>query len=287
MRVPTPLLCTVCGLALLSAVYAFQRPFRQFTSMEGYDAIPMPPDWREKTEWVFARLMYPEHPNALFGGWGRFGRRGLLDWREGGTSWTQDYPRADRHFAQALRRLTRVHVRSIEQPVNPDETDDFFNWPWMNAGEMGDWKLTTAQARTLREYLLRGGFLMLDDFWGPEEYARFDESMKAVFPDHPVVDMPNDDAIFHTVYNLDDRYQVPGQWGLNPNRGGMFRRRALGTVAHWMGVYDDKDRVMVAISFNSDIGDSWEWADDPGYPEKFSALGIRIGVNYVVYSMTH
>ena len=65
----------------------------------------------------------------------------------------------------------------------------------------------------MREYLLRGGFLMLDDFWGPEEYARFDETMKVVFPERPAVEMPNDDAIFHTVYDLDDRFQVPGQWG--------------------------------------------------------------------------
>ena len=67
----------------------------------------------------------------------------------------------------------------------------------------------------------------------------------------------------------------------------MYRQRAMGTVAHWYGIYDDKGRVMVAMSFNSDLGDSWEWADDPGYPEKYSALGIRIGVNYVVYAMTH
>lgn len=272
------------GLVLVSGLFAFQRPFRQYISMEGYDAIPLPPDWQETGEWVFARLMYPEHPNALFGGWRM---RYQTDWRQGGTSWTQDYPRADRHFAQAVRRLTRVHVRSVEQPVSPDDTDDFYNWPWMNAGEMGDWKLTKAQAGVLREFLLRGGFLMLDDFWGAEEYARFDESMKMVFPDRPVVEMPSSDAIFHTVYDLDDRYQVPGQWGLPGARGGMFRRRAIGTVAHWYGVYDDNGRVMVAISFNSDLGDSWEWADDPSYPEKYSALGIRIGVNYVVYAMTH
>jgi hypothetical protein len=64
-------------------------------------------------------------------------------------------------------------------------------------------------------------------------------------------------------------------------------QRAAGTKAHWMGIYDDHNRLMVAMTFNSDVGDSWEWADDPGYPEKFSALGIRLGVNYVVYSMTH
>ncbi len=143
------------------------------------------------------------------GGWGR----GSTDWREGGTSWSQDYPRADRHFAAALRRLTRVHVRSVEQPVNPDDADDFYNWPWMNAGEMGDWKLTDPQVKMLREYLLRGGFLMLDDFWGPEECARFEETMVKVFPDRKVVEMPSDDSIFHVVYDLDDRYQIPGSVG--------------------------------------------------------------------------
>ena len=115
--------------------------------------------------------------------------RRTLDWREGGTSWTQDYPRADRHFAAALRRLTRVNVRSVEQPVNLDDGDDVYNWPWLCAGEMGDWKLTDAQAKKLREYLLRGGFLMLDDFWGTEEWDRFEESMQLVFPDRPIVEI--------------------------------------------------------------------------------------------------
>ena len=292
MNIRRVLARTVCGLALISALYAFQKPFRVYLSMERQDDIPLPPDYQEKSEWVFARLMYPNHPDALFGHRGRYGRYGWgngsyqMDWREGGTSWSQDYPRADRHFAAAVRRLTRVQARSVEQPVNPDDADDFYNWPWLNAGEMGDWKLTEPQIKVLREYLLRGGFLMLDDFWGPEEYARFDETMNKVFPDRKVVEMPSEDAIFHTVYDLDDRYQILGQWGLSPyNR--QYQERAIGTKAHWLGVYDEKGRVTVAISFNSDIGDSWEWADDPRYPEKFSALGIRIGVNYVVYAMTH
>ncbi len=270
------------GLAVLTGLYAFQRPFRVYPSMEPYDDVALPPDYREKTEWTFARLMYPQHPNARFG---RYSRHwgGVFDWRDGGTSWTQDYPRADRHFAQALRRLTRVHVRSVEQPVNLDDDDDVYNWPFLCAGEMGDWKLTDAQAKKLREYLLRGGFLMLDDFWGTSEWERFWESMSKVFPDRPIVEIENADAIFHTVYDLDDRYQVPGQWALA--RGTTYRND--GEVAHWKGIYDDHGRVMVAMSFNSDIGDSWEWADDPMYPEKYSALGIRIGINYAVYSLTH
>src|SRR5580700_9678502 len=269
------------AVAVLSSLYAFQKPFRVYRSMEAYDNIPMPVDYQEKTEFIFARLMYPPHPNGMFSRPFRYG--GSIDWREGGTSWSQDYPRADRHFAAALRRLTRTHVRSVEQPVNLDDGDDVFNWPFLAAGEMGDWKLTDAQAKGLREYLLRGGFLYLDDFWGPDEWARFDESMSAVFPDRPIVEIENGDAIFHSVYDLDDRYQILGQWAI----GGGQRDRWVGTKAQWKGIYDDHNRLMVAMSFNSDVGDSWEWADNPNYPEKFSALGIRIGVNYVTYDLTH
>jgi hypothetical protein len=277
------LLLISAGAALLSAVFAAKRPFRVYPSMEPYDDVELPPDFNDQSEWVFARLMYPQHPRARFGGYRRFGGG---DWREGGTSWTQDYPRADRHFAQALRRLSRIHVRSVEQPINLDDGDDAFNYPWMNAGEMGDWKLTEAQSAALREYLLRGGFIMLDDFWGASEFNRFEESMRRVFPDRQIVEIANDDPIFHVVYDLDERYQVPGQWALQ--RGSTYRNgEEGGSVAHWLGIYDDHGRVMVAMTYNSDVGDSWEWADDPNYPEKYSALGIRIGVNYVMYSMTH
>jgi len=266
------------GVGFFLTLLAFQRPFRVYRSLEPYDDVVLPSDYQEKTEWIFARLMYPQHPNA------RFGRTFWhFDWHDGGTSWSQDYPRADRHFAQAVRRLTRIHTRSVEQPVNLDDGDDVYGYPWLCAGEMGDWKLTRGQASKLRDYLLRGGFLMLDDFWGTEEWDRFEESMQMVFPDRAIQELPDREAMFHTVYDLDDRYQIPGEWALRQHR--MYRND--GSVAHWRGIYDDRGRVMVAMSFNSDIGDSWEWADDPRYPEKYSALGIRIGVNYVVYAMTH
>ncbi len=273
------------GLGIAGALAAFEKPFRIYVSMEGYDNVPLPSDWQQKSEWVFGRLMYPNHPNSLFGRRGRFGYGNSFDWRGGGTSWTQDYPRADRHFAMAVRRLTRVQARSVEQPVNPDDQDDIYGWPWLCAGEMGDWKLTDTQVATLREYLLRGGFLLLDDFWGPEEFGRFNETMSKVFPTRPIIDIPNDDPVFHAVYDVDERRQLLGMWAFQ--RGGSMSRRAEGTVARWMGIYDDKNRLMVAINFNSDMGDSWEWADEPSYPEKLSAQGLRMGVNDVVYSMTH
>src|SRR5438093_8773852 len=100
----------ICVIGLLGAAFAIQQPFREYPGIE-YNNFPLPPDGREKTEWVFARLMYPSIPGSRYS---RYGSH----WTEGLTAWTQDYPRADRHFARALRRLTRVHVRSAEQPVN-------------------------------------------------------------------------------------------------------------------------------------------------------------------------
>src|SRR5580700_4274433 len=161
------------GIALLSMLYAFQLPFREYPGVEyRLGDIPLPPDFQEKTEWTFARLMYPPTPGGRYGR--GYGFRGG-SWKQGFTIWTQDYPRADRHFVQAMRRLTRLHVRSVEQPVNLDE-GDVYDWPWLYAVQTGSWQLTDAQAKGLREYLLRGGFFMCDDFWGDEGWAVFMES---------------------------------------------------------------------------------------------------------------
>jgi hypothetical protein len=268
-------------VGFLGALLA-QKPFREYPGRE-YENFEMPTDYQEKTEWAFARLMYPPAQGVHGRGYRGWGRYRDLDWTQGRSSWTTDYPRADRHFSQALRRLSRVHVRSVEQPVNLDDGDDVYNWPWLYAVEVGHWNLTDAQAKKLREYLLRGGFFMCDDFHGTEEWEVFTASMKRVFPDRPIVDIENSEAIFHTIYNLDDRYQVPGAQYLRSGRTYEYD----GYDPHWRGIYDDRGRLMVAICHDMDLGDSWEWADEPRYLEKFSALGIRIGVNYVVYSMTH
>jgi Domain of unknown function (DUF4159) len=279
------------GLALLGVLLAagvhslhprnLPQPFREYPGDEYREGqIELPAGFQDKTEWVFARLMYPSIPDAGF-------RHAGHDWTKGRSSWTNDYPRADRHFVEALGRLTRLQVRSVEQPVNLDAKDDVFNYPWLYAVFVGEWDLTGAQADTLRDYLQRGGFLMCDDFWGTRDWEVFEHSMRRIFPDRPVVDIPDADAIFHTVYDLDDRYQIPGEWSVQRMRHGGAGYRNDGYSARWRGIFDDKGRVMVAICFNSDLGDSWEWADDAGYPEQFSALGVRIGVNYIIYSMTH
>src|SRR6476469_8732524 len=202
MRAPKTLWLAASGIAFLGVLFA-QRPWREFPAFE-YNDFPIPPDYQEKTEWAFARLMYP---NAPFGrGFGRFGGFGG-DWREGGRGifWTMDYPRSDRHFSVALRRLTRLHARSVEEPVNLDEGLQY-NWPWLYGVEVGHWNLTDAQAALMREYLLRGGFFMCDDFHGTDEWEVFMHSMRRVFPDREVVDLEDKDPIFHSIYDLDGRY---------------------------------------------------------------------------------
>ena len=272
-----------CAFVVVGVLYAAQRPFRSYPSVEYGDDTPLPPDWQKPGEWAFARLMYPPGPND--------GYRGRFDgdWREGMSLWTQDYPPADREFSAAVRRLTRIDARSVEEAVNLDDGDEVYNWPWLYAVQVGEWGITPAQAHKLRDYLLRGGFFMADDFHGAYEWQMFVQRIRMVFPDRPIVDIPNDDPIFHTVFDVDDRFQIPGaeHLGLGYKVPDYPQGPDDGKGAHWRGIYDDKGRVMVAISFNSDIGDSWEWLNNPRYPEKFSDLGIRIGVNYVIYAMTH
>jgi len=267
------------GLVFVAALQA-QKPFREYPAMEGRDSqVGLPPDHAAKTEFVVGRLMYP----ASAGGRGRGGFGGG-DWRNSGGSWTVDYPKGDRFFAQTIRRLTRIEVRSVEQPVNPEDGDDIYNWPYLHVGMPSSWNLTPEYAARVRDYLLRGGFLLCDSFFGTQEWEGFKRGMDMIFPDRQIEDLPGDDPIFHMLYDLKDRHQV-GNYRSMQRDGNPYR--ADGDTAHWRCIRDDQGRVVVAIAFNSDLGDSWQLADEPRYPEKYSALGIRIGVNYVVYAMTH
>src|SRR6202051_3323588 len=185
-------------------VSSAQRPFKQYQAAE-YEDFPLPPDWSQKTEWTRARLRYPSV----------YGSRWGLD-----LNWTTDYPRSDRHLLAGVRRLTRIDSRSVEQVVDLDGTDDVYNWPMMYAVEVGHWALPDDHSAQLREFLLRGGFLMVDDFHGDEPYHNvssewqvFLASMTKVFPDRPIQDLEDSNPIFHTIYDLDERFQVAGwQW---------------------------------------------------------------------------
>ena len=206
-------------------------------------------------------------------------------WQYGGTSWTIDYPRGDRHIAALVRRLSVIDARSVEQPVNLDDGDDVFNWPWLYAVEVGQWDLTDAQAAQLREYLLRGGFLMVDDFHGSREWTIFVESMRRVFPDRPIVDLPDDDPIFHTFWDLEERATDS-----RPRSSSTAAGRTSTTASTRTGAASTttKGRVMVAICHNMDLGDAVEHSDTPAVSAGATRpIAMRTFLNYIIYSMTH
>lgn len=268
------------GLCLVGLALAGPRPFRALPGVEHDGNEDLPSDYMKPGEWAFARLEYPTcHSYQMRGCY-----RGEGDsWKGGGTSWTIDFPSADRHVAEMVRRLTAIDARSVEQSVDLDDGDEVFYWPWLYAVEVGHWELTDSQVLKLREYLTRGGFLMVDDFHGTQEWQVFTDSMQRVFPDRPIVDIPNEDQIFHIFWDLDDRVQVPGLQFVYTGR--VYEHD--GYTPRWRGIYDDKGRIMVAICHNMDLGDSVEHNNNPLYPEKYSAQGMRTYINYILYAMTH
>jgi hypothetical protein len=243
-----------CSLAALLASTAL---------MAAADDLNGAPSWPTE-EFHFARMYYD--------GGGRWGRGGFLT----------DFPEAEYHFTQAVGRLSSVQIGQRARML--EVTDDtIFDYPWLYAVEVGSWHLDDHQAARLREYLLRGGFLMTDDFHGSREWEGFVESMRRVFPDRPILEITDSDEVLHVLYDVDERVQIPGVAALRWN----VTYEDDGVTPHWRGIYDDAGRLMVAINFNMDLGDAWEHADDPQYPEPYTALAYRFAVNYVIYAMTH
>lgn len=228
-----------------------------------------------KSEFTWSRLRYTSFGGS-FGGSRFYGRR------YGFGRWSRDYPKADRQFLMALRRLTRIQARPTEQVVDLD-SNEIFNYPWVYAVQVESWTFTDAEAKRLREYLLRGGFLMVDDFHGAADWEHFMNGMLMVFPHRPVEDLGDNDPIFHVLYDLSHRFQVPGEQYVWTGR----TYEKDGYVPEWRAIRDDDGRVMVAICHNMHLGDAWEWADDPRYPERFASLAFRVGIDYIMYAMTH
>ena len=276
---PWPNKLAFTATLLLAAGAEAQREFRVFPSFEGASAdAPLPTDWNIPGELVIGRLMYPPAR-------GGFGFRG--DWRQGYASWTDDYPRGDRKLVEMIRRFTRTNVRGVEQPVNLEDRDDAYYWPFIVVGLASAWQLTDEMAATLREYLLRGGFLFCDSFYGTRDWIIFEESLRRVFPDRPILNLTGNEPVFNIIFDLPEMIhtQIPNA-GQVLRGGGSFRGPDT-AVPHWRGVFDDDGRLMVLIAHNNDVADAWQWADDPRYPADKANLALRFGVNVVMYAMTH
>jgi len=225
-------------------------------------------------EFQMARMKY-----RTFGGGGSHGY--FQPW------WAIDYPLAEEHFFPALRRSTNIQVADDE--VHVEVTDDHvFDYPFlfMQQPGRGNWSPNAKEASRLREYCERGGFLLVDDLHGEYDWQVFASSMRRVFPDRPIVDIPEADPLMHVFFDLKDRTAIPGLRHLGRTRSGQIDAFLEGPP-HWRGIYNDRGYLMVAINFNSDMGDAWEHADDPIYPVPMTALAYKLGINYIIYAMTH
>ena len=220
-------------------------------------------------EFYFTRAFYSSGRNDLFRGF---------------PSWSVDFPKADIQFMMGVKRL--VNHLDVYEEQNPVSLADpqLARYPFLYAVEVGYMSLREPEVRGLRDYLQHGGFLVVDDFWGSREWANFSREMRRVLPDHPIVEVPSDHPVFHCFYDVEEIVQVPnvgqGRWG-----GPTWEKD--GYVPHLRGVLDDHGRLMVAINWNSDLGDAWEWAEDPYYPLKYSTYAYQMGVNFIVYAMSH
>jgi len=223
-------------------------------------------------EFEFSRLVYAENPNYARGrgGWG------------GGRRWMTDAPEAETHLLQGIKRLTRVNAASEGTAIRLDD-DSLFDHPFLYAVEVGGWLLSDEEAVRLREYLDRGGFLMVDDFHGSLQWEGFMESMRKVYPDRSVEELPVSAEVFHVLYDLIERPQIPSIYGAMSGR----TWEQDGFTPHWRGIHDEDGRLTVAINFNMDLGDAWEHADAPEYPQPLTALAYRYAINYLLYSMSH
>lgn len=218
----------------------------------------------EAREFTFARLVYAQ---SAYDDWPR---------------WRADWPEAETHFNAGLDRLTRVDVAPDGVLVRMND-NSIFDYPWLYVVEVGSMALSPDEILMLREYLLRGGFMMVDDFHGVYEWQQFEFVMNQVFPDKQIEDLDERNEAFHVLYDLAQREQIPGIRALMNNR----TYEKGGRVPRWRGISDEQGRTMVAINFNQDIGDAWEHADDARYPAPLTAQAYRLGVNYVLYAMTH
>ncbi len=219
-----------------------------------------PPEWHE---FYFTRAAYSSY------GWGR-------------RSWSTDYPKSDRQFLTVLQRLTNLDAFSYENAILLTD-ENIRRYPFLYALEVGYMSLSAGEIEGLRDYLKAGGFLVIDDFWGTREWAQFEYQMSLVFPSHPIIDLELDHPVFNTFYDIDEILQVPAY-------GRYWRGRTSerdGYVPYVKGILDDDGRLMVIINWNTDLGDAWEWAERPDYPVQYSTFAFQMGVNMIIYAMSH
>ncbi len=208
-------------------------------------------------------------------------------WGPGRPWWRIDWPEAEFHFLNGLDRYTVIDHSSDSVHIELHD-DALFDYPWLFVQQAGRWYISDLDASRLGEYLQRGGFLLVDDIHGPNDWNTFAHALERALPNSIIEDISPNDSIINILYDLDKSIQIPGRRHIMQNDGnGQVDIRMPYGPHKWRGIKDSAGRWMVAINFNMDMGDSWEHANDPNYPLDMTSLGYRLGMNYVMYALTH
>jgi hypothetical protein len=250
------------------------------------------PDEPDDPTFYFTRLVYTENGRRGFLGTLRKPSVQFVCPEFGGSSffprqgwgWATDYPGGDCKFMGGIHRLTGIRVHPHPNVIGILD-DELFQFPFVYAVEVGGMYLSEREAARLREYLLRGGFLHVDDFWGLRQKASFESEMRKVFPDREMVQLDLKHEVFHTFFDIETVVQVPNV--RNGCSGSPTWQSADDKVPRIYGISDDNGRLMVLVTYNSDLGDAWEYMDLECYPEMYSGAAYRMGLNFMIYAMTH
>jgi hypothetical protein len=213
----------------------------------------------------------------------------------GGSSWNVDFPRADENLSIRLSELTRTYVGMDSEDVPKHllinlRQPELFHCPFIMMTEVGRLSLNDEEAANLRTYLVKGGFLWADDFWGEYAWDYFENQLRRALPrgEYPIIDLPLDHPLFHELMAVNHIPQIPSInfWG-GPG-GATSERGADSATPHARAILDNKGRIMVFITHNTDFGDAFEReGDNHEYFIEFSVPGYAVGVNVLLYAMTH
>jgi hypothetical protein len=190
-----------------------------------------------------------------------------------GTGWSHNYPSSDQHFAQVISEATNIDVKSLSYRIVELGSDDVFKYPFAVVSEPGEMELTDHEVENLRQFLNRGGFVVMDDFDGQHDLSTLQRNLKKAFPDRDLVRLTIDQDIFNVFYRIDalnvtSPYLVDGE-------------------PVFYALMNDAGKICVIACYNNDLENFWDYIDRGEYPLKPSIEAFRLGINFVIYSMTH
>jgi hypothetical protein len=204
--------------------------------------------------------------------------------RRWGGAWATDYPEADDNFITGIREWAGTNLNVSARPERVEILDErLFDFPLVYFVEPGFMELSDEEAARLREYVARGGFLFFDDFWGDAEWQNVTEQMKKVFPEYEAKELALTHPVFHSYLDIEEVVQVPNVY--NAQRGVTAEKG--GVTPYYMGIENKEGRLVAFFARNSDLGDAWEWINDSRYPVRYGLAAYKVGINVVIYAMSH